>query len=191
MHKESLNMTKNTTELNKENVFLAYYLSSNEEYLTVLLPEKPKGRLRVKLEQHEKHIDADCYDKYELHALNIEFNEDGKVARWSHVHLKDFCDSTYFLAYLADGSILGLNGIRYKLYDNEQLSKNTAYSDHRDYMLSSPIDTVNNIKLWVKGNKIFGTEFSEDYVYRDSWSIEDNLFDFINQYDRYYGMKHS
>lgn len=38
------------TTNNKENIFLAYYLATNEEYLTVVLPEKPTGRLKVKFE---------------------------------------------------------------------------------------------------------------------------------------------
>ena len=47
----------------------------------------------------------------------------------------------------------------------------------------------NNVKLWVKGNTIFGIEECEDYVYIESRSIEDCLFDYINSYDRYYAVK--
>lgn len=38
----------------------------------------------------------------------------------------------------------------------------------------------NNVKLWVKGNTIFGAEECEDHVYRESWDIEDCLFDYID-----------
>lgn len=179
------------TTNNKENCFLAYYVNSNDEYLTVLLPEKPTGRLKVVLKQHEKRIDVDCYDRYELHALNIEFDDAGEVVSWSHARLKDACDSTYFLAYLADGRILGKNGIGYKLFDKGLLPKDSVYSSHLDYLLSSPIDAVHNVKLWVKNNTIFGIETCEDYEYRYSWSIEDCLCNYINKYDRYYAIKNT
>ena len=180
-------MTTNT----KENCFLAYYLASNEELLTVLLPEKPTGRLKVNLKQPERRIDAECYDRYELHALYIEFDEAGEVISWSKARLKDACDSTYFLAYLADGRILGKNGVGYKLYDKGILAKNSDCSSHLDYLLSSNIDAVHNVKLWVKDRVIFGIETCEDYEYRDSWSIEDCLCNYLNTYDRYYCKKNT
>lgn len=185
-------MTTNTKKLNKDNIFLAYYLASNEEYLTVVLPEKPTGRLKVNLKQPERRIDAECYDRYELHALYIEFDDAGGVVSWSHTRLKDACDSTYFLAYLADGRILGKNGVGYKLYNNLYLfPKDSDYSSHLDYLLSSNIDTVHNVKLWVKDRVIFGIETCEDYEYRDSWSIEDCLCNYLNTYDRYYAVKNT
>lgn len=181
-------MTTNT----KGNCFLAYYLNSDEEHLTVLLPEKPTGKLKVVLKQHEKLIDAECYERCELHALNIEFDDAGKVVSWSKARLTDICESTYFLAYLADGRILGKNGVGYKLYNNLYLfPKDSSYRKHLDYLLGSNIDAVHNVKLWVKDRVIFGIETCEDYEYRDSWSIEDCLCNYLNTYNRYYAVKNT
>lgn len=174
---------------NQTSVYLAYYLDSNDDFLTVLLPEKPAGRLKVRLKQNEKQIDAEAYESYELHALAIEFNEAGEVLCWSEARLKDVCESTYFLAYLADGRILGHNGKCYRLYEYKNLNKEHCWNSHFEYMLDGPIDAVNNVKLWVKGNTIFGIEDCKDYIYRESWSIEDHLLDYINSYDRYYAVK--
>ena len=187
-----INKMRENQRLNNRNqtsVHLAYYLYSDDDFLTVLLPEKPTGKLKVRLKQNERRIDAGAYDAYELHALNIKFNDAGEVLCWSKAHLKDVCESTYFLAYLADGGILGKDCKSYKLYENRILNKEGGYSSHLAYMLSTPIDTVNNVKLWVKGNTIFGVEECEDHVYRESWDIEDCLFDYINSYDRYYAVK--
>lgn len=169
---------------------LCYYLNSTDEFLTVHLPELPFGKSKIVLNQNEKRIDASMYDVFELHAIDIEFTSDGQVLYWSKAKLKDICETSYFLAYLADGRVLCNNGKAYKLYENDALrkvSKKSDFNSHLEYMLTgNPIDSINNIKVYILNDTIYGVESCKDFVYRESWSVEDYIFNYISSYDRYY-----
>lgn len=164
---------------------IGYMIGSDESTVTVVLPEKPFGKLKCKLPQREKKVDAECYDKYELHGFSIEVNQDEDVVSWKFINITKLVDVRYFVALLADRRIVADDSKAYKIWDNKELHSEDWVSQFDWAFSSGQFDAIDNIRLFIRNGIVYGSDMHKGYRFRNSWEIEDVLAEYLNGYDRY------
>lgn len=164
---------------------VGYIIGSNESTVTVVLPEKPFGKLKCKLPQREKKVDAECYDKYELHGFSIEVNQDEDIVSWKFINIAKLVDVRYFVALLADRRIVADDSKAYKIWDNKELHSEDWVSQFDWAFSSGQFDAIDNIRLFIRNGIVYGSDMHKGYRFRNSWEIEDVLAEYLNGYDRY------
>lgn len=171
---------------------IGYIVNSCKEYFTVLLPEKPFGRLNMKFPQNGKHIiDSGCYDKYELKAFEVEVDENNNIINWRFTNISKCVEEHYVVALLADGRVLTDDCKAYKVWDSTKLHSDDWVSMY-DWMFSKgTFSATNNIRAYIRNGVIYGADEGEAYKFRNSWSIEDKLAAYLNTYDRYYVQRYA
>ena len=165
--------------------YIGYIINSNNNVVTVVLPEKPFGKLKCMLKQKDKLVGAEFYDKYELKGFTLELDDDNNVVDWKFKNVRKCVTERNFVALLADQRIVADDGKAYRLWDHK-LVKSDEWVSQFDWAFSSrQFNSVNNITLLIKDGVIYGTECKRNYRFRESWSIEDSLANYLNSYDRY------
>lgn len=174
---------KKRMHMKDSNIYLGYIINSNTTTVTVVLPEKPFGKLKHKLPQGEKLVHYDCYDSYELLAFEIDFDETGNILQWKIRNAAKYTEERFMVAIFADGRILADDAKCYKLWDHKLLQKD--YHSHFEYLnMPKLIDQPERTKLFIHSGIIYGTEGVRKYG-SNSWEIEDILAVYLNNYDRY------
>ena len=164
---------------------IGYIIGSTESTVAVVLPEKPFGKLKCKLPQREKKVDAECYDKYELRGFEIDVDNEGNVINWKFKNLEKFIDVKYFVALLTDKRVIADDGKAYKIWDHK-LVQSDKWVTQFDWAFSNgEFSSVNNIRLLIRNGVVYGTDISNAYRFRNSWEIEDILAKYLDSYDRY------
>lgn len=164
---------------------IGFIISSSAETFTVVLPEKPFGKLKAKFPQKEKYVDAEYYDKYELKAFNIIVDEANNIIDWSFKNVLKCVEVRYFVALLADRRIIADDGKAYKIWDHTAVQSETWVSQFDWAFSRGDFDTVQNVKLLIRNGIIYATEKERAYKFRESWRIEDTLAKYLGSYDRY------
>lgn len=164
---------------------IGFIIGSTEYSVTVVLPEKPFGKLKCKLPQREKKVDAKCYDKYELRGFSIEVDQDGDVVSWKFTNVEKLVDVRYFIALLADRRVVADDCKAYKIWDNKELHSEDWVSQFDWAFSSGQFDAIDNIRLFIRNGIIYGSDMHKGYRFRNSWEIEDVLAEYLNGYDRY------
>ena len=164
---------------------IGYVIGSNESTVTVVLPEKPFGKLKCKLLQREKKVDAECYDKYELHGFSIEVNQDGEVVSWRFTNFEKLVDVRYFVALLADRRVVADDCKAYSIWDHKELHSEDWVSQFDWAFSSGQFDAIDNIRLFIRNGIVYGSDMHKGYRFRNSWEIEDILAKYLDSYDRY------
>lgn len=160
-------------------------VGSNESTVTVVLPEKPFGKLKCKLPQREKKVDELYYDKYELVGFSIEVDHNGDVVSWKFTNVEKLVDIRYFVALLADRRIIADDCKAYNIWDNKELHSEDWVSQFDWAFSSGQFDTIDNIRLFIRNGIVYGSDMHKGYRFRNSWEIEDVLAEYLNGYDRY------
>lgn len=164
-------------------IYLGYIINSDMTTVTVVLPDKPFGKLKHKLPQKEKLTHCDCYDTYELKAFEITFNKKGDVMSWRFRNVTKYVDERFMIAVFTDDRILADDAKCYRLWDHKLLQG--KFLSHLEYMITqSVLEEPRKIRLFCKDNIIYGTESAREYN-NNSWRVEDILADYLNGYDRY------
>lgn len=164
---------------------IGFIIGSTEYSVTVVLPEKPFGKLKCKLPQREKKVDAECYDKYELRGFSIEVDQDGDVVSWKFTNVEKLVDVRYFVALLADRRVVADDSKAYKIWDNKELRSEDWVSQFDWAFSSGQFNTIDNIRLFIRNGIVYGSDMHKGYRFRNSWEIEDILAEYLNGYDRY------
>lgn len=164
---------------------IGYVIGSNESTVTVVLPEKPFGKLKCKLPQREKKVDELYYDKYELVGFSIEVNQNGDVISWKFTNVEKLVDVRYFVALLADRRVVADDCKAYKIWDHKELHSEDWVSQFDWAFSSGQFDTIDNIRLFIRNGIVYGSDIHKGYRFRNSWEIEDVLAEYLNGYDRY------
>lgn len=164
---------------------IGYVIGSNESTVTVVLPEKPFGKLKCNLPQREKKVDGLYYDKYELVGFSIEVDQNGDIVGWKFTNVEKLVDVRYFVALLADRRIVADDSKAYKIWDNKELRSEDWVSQFDWAFSSGQFSTTDNIRLFIRNGIIYGSDMHKGYRFRNSWDIEDVLAEYLNGYDRY------
>lgn len=164
---------------------IGYVISSISDSFTVVLPEKPFGKLKAKFPQKEKKVDALCYDKYELKGFEVVTDDNDNIIDWRFINVNKLVRVQYLVALLADKRIVADDGECYKVWDHKAIQSEEWVSQFDWALSSGNFNSVRNIRLLIRNNVIYGTESCEDYKFRNSWEIEDTLAKYLNGYDRY------
>ena len=164
---------------------IGYIIGSTEYTVTVVLPEKPFGKLKCKLPQREKKVDAECYDKYELKGFEIDVDQDGDVVGWKFTNVEKLVDVKYFVALLADRRVIADDCKAYKIWDNKELHSDDWVSQFDWAFSNGEFSSVNNIRLFIRNGTVYGSDTHTGYRFRNSWDIEDILAEYLDSYDRY------
>lgn len=164
---------------------IGYIIESNASTVTVVLPEKPFGKLKCKLPQREKKVDAECYDKYELRGFEIDVDNEGNVINWKFKNLEKLVDVRYFVALLADRRVIADDCKAYNIWDHKELHSEDWVSQFDWAFSSGQFGTIDNIRLFIRNGIVYGSDMHKGYRFRDSWEIEDILAKYLDSYDRY------
>lgn len=164
---------------------IGYIIGSTESTVTVVLPEKPFGKLKCKLPQREKKVDALCYDKYELVGFSIEADQNGDIVSWKFTNVEKLVDVKYFVALLADRRVVADDGKAYKIWDHKELQSEEWVSQFDWAFSSGQFNAIDNIRLFISNGVVYGSDTHKGYRFRNSWDIEDVLAEYLNSYNRY------
>ena len=164
---------------------IGYMIGSNESTVTVVLPEKPFGKLKCKLPQREKKVDELYYDKYELVGFSIEVDQNGDVVSWKFTNVEKLVDVRYFVALLADRRVIADDCKAYNIWDRKELHSEDWVSQFDQAFSSGQFDTIDNIRLFIRNGIVYGSDMHKGCRFRNSWEIEDVLAEYLNGYDRY------
>lgn len=164
---------------------IGYVIGSTESTVTVVLPEKPFGKLKCKLPQREKKVDGLYYDKYELVGFSIEVDQNGDVVSWKFTNVEKLVDVRYFVALLADRRVVADDCKAYNIWDHKELHSEDWVSQFDWAFSSGQFDTIDNIRLFIRNGIVYGSDMHKGYRFRNSWEIEDVLAEYLNGYNRY------
>lgn len=164
--------------------YIGYVIDSDLSTITIILPDKPLGKLKHKLPQKEKILHCDFYDTYELLAFDLKFNKKGDVVDWSIRSPYKATEEHKLMAIFADYRILAEDLKCYRLWDHKLLYSRGSM-DHFTYLASlANVEGFSRIKLFIKDEFIYGVESLRN-TNNDSWEIEDTLAKYLDRYDRY------
>ena len=164
---------------------IGYVIGSTESTVTVVLPEKPFGKLKCKLPQREKKVDGLYYNKYELVGFSIEVDQNGDVVSWKFTNVEKLVDVRYFVALLADRRVVADDCKAYNIWDHKELHSEDWASQFDWAFSSGQFDTIDNIRLFIRNGIVYGSDMHKGYRFRNSWEIEDVLAEYLNGYNRY------
>lgn len=164
---------------------VGYVIGSTDSTVTVVLPEKPFGKLKCKLPQRDKKVDALYYDKYELVGFNIDVDQNGDIVDWKFFNVEKLVDVKYFVALLADRRVIADDGKAYNIWDHKELQSEEWVSQFDWAFSRGQFNTIDNIRLFIRNGVVYGSDTHKGYRFRNSWDIEDVLAEYLNGYDRY------
>lgn len=164
---------------------VGYVIGSTESTVTVVLPEKPFGKLKCKLPQREKKVDALYYDKYELVGFSIEVDQNGDIISWKFTNVEKLVDVKYFVALLADRRVVADDCKAYKIWDHKELHSDDWVSQFDWAFSNGQFNAIDNIRLFIRNGIVYGSDTHTGYRFRNSWDIEDVLAEYLNSYNRY------
>lgn len=164
---------------------VGYVIGSTDSTVTVVLPEKPFGKLKCKLPQRDKKVDALYYDKYELVGFNIDVDQNGDIVSWKFFNVEKLVDVKYFVALLADRRVIADDGKAYNIWDHKELQSEEWVSQFDWAFSSAQFNAIDNIRLFIRNGVVYGSDTHKGYRFRNSWDIEDVLAEYINSYNRY------
>lgn len=164
---------------------VGYVVGSTDSAVTVVLPEKPFGKLKCKLPQRDKKVDALYYDKYELVGFNIDVDQNGDIVGWKFFNVEKLVDVKYFVALLADRRVIADDGKAYNIWDHKELQSEEWVSQFDWAFSSGQFNAIDNIRLFIRNGVVYGSDTHKGYRFRNSWDIEDVLAEYLNSYNRY------
>lgn len=164
---------------------VGYVIGSTDSTVTVVLPEKPFGKLKCKLPQRDKKVDALYYDKYELVGFNIDVDQNGDIVSWKFFNVEKLVDVKYFVALLADRRAIADDGKAYNIWDHKELQSEEWVSQFDWAFSSGQFNAIDNIRLFIRNGVVYGSDTHKGYRFRNSWDIEDVLAEYLNSYNRY------
>ena len=164
---------------------IGYVIGSTESTVTVVLPEKPFGKLKCKLPQRDKKVDASYYDRYELVGFSIEVGQNEDVISWKFTNVEKLVEVKYFVALLADMRVVADDCKAYKIWDHKELHSDDWVSQFDWAFSNGQFNAIDNIRLFIRNDTVYGSDTHTGYRFRNSWDIEDILAEYLNSYNRY------